>query len=241
MKQNYTNKDIDYVRNTHIVEYDMKSAGLTVLKNEGLIDDVKYDELLKLDKLSRNRKIGLMCKYDSKIKKIINEKIPDIMSKFISVNEIPAGNIISIKKDAVFVIKCDIQHMNVEGYEFVAKNIYTSFVRLNRAEFYVSSEKNIVETKGLPHTDLQFIKDISSFLLMSEKLDDILMLRVLREYRSKYINLELPFESYRNILTNTFILDEYTSFDNVDAEDLWDIDTSFNYMFYFIPLVNFLV
>ena len=45
-KTNYTNRDIDYLKNVLITEYDISSAGMNILYDLGAINSDKY-EILK--------------------------------------------------------------------------------------------------------------------------------------------------------------------------------------------------
>ena len=56
----YVTKQYDYIRNVNVVEYDIRSAGLNVLRHYGKISQYDYDRLSKMEKIVRNVKIGLL-------------------------------------------------------------------------------------------------------------------------------------------------------------------------------------
>ena len=52
-KTNYTNRDIDYLKNVIITEYDISSAGMNILYDLGAINSDKYEILKSMKKHGR--------------------------------------------------------------------------------------------------------------------------------------------------------------------------------------------
>lgn len=57
-KANYTSKEILFVYNSRIDEYDMKSAGFSIIKQNNLLPAETIHQLERLDKQTRNIEIG---------------------------------------------------------------------------------------------------------------------------------------------------------------------------------------
>ena len=72
----YLNKEIDYLFNCEIREYDLKSAGLNLIKYFKLLPQDKIDYLDKMDKEARNKEIGMLQKqkeFDKQLKDAFTE------------------------------------------------------------------------------------------------------------------------------------------------------------------------
>ena len=67
-RQNFLNKDIVYLKNVSITEWDMHSAVLSIMKQHKLIPENIAEELSKLPKLDRNIRIGKLQIGNDKLK-----------------------------------------------------------------------------------------------------------------------------------------------------------------------------
>jgi hypothetical protein len=251
-KHNYLNRDINYLMNTPIFEYDIQDAGFSIIKNKGLLDEGLIAEIGKMKKMEKNIFIGKLQREDKTIaEEMINEFV-QIRKRFFEKNSIPDEKVLSIKKDAVFLINFHPSVKEFDGYKFVAKNKYTSYFYLNRTEFYYDSKREVLDVKGLGrevvkvHKD-HFLSDLRGLISMREKLDDYNFLRVLRQYRERYLELELDVENYREMnrdsmfkLKNT-IGGEQLLIEAVDDDVKDMLDIGYNYIHYIIPMIGNLV
>ena len=85
-----------------------------------------------------------------------------------------------------------------------------------------------------------FLKDIANILRSAERVNPPDLLMMLRSYRSKYLNRQLPIETYRNLLTGRFKCGKY-DLDVVDDTMINDIDISQNYINFILPLIRILL
>ncbi len=170
-RHNYTNKNIDFIISTEIIEYDMVSAGLNICKEFKLIPEDAIRELEELPKKLRVIRLGLYQKTHKELVKQINEGFKEARKRFFEANNITNDDVISIKKDAIFVTKrCKVKQF---GYlKFEEKNVYTSYYRLDDKEFYFNNKKGI-DIKGISddllsyHSDYM-LKFLHRFFYMNE-------------------------------------------------------------------------
>ena len=118
----YINKDIDQKVNEEIIEYDMKSAGLSIIKSGKLLDERMISLLEILPKDQRSIKIGNLQKRDKELTRKLNEGFEYYRKVFLESNDVKDDDIISIKKDAIFTTKrCKNMEFDyvklVEGFE----------------------------------------------------------------------------------------------------------------------------
>lgn len=240
-KTNWTNKEIVYLKNVRITEYDIKSAGLSVIKFRKLISEKEILKLEAMDKHKRTVKEGLLQKSNPKIAEEIIDTLGKARKAFVYINDIYEEDVLSIKKDAIFVINIIPKQTIIKDYfNFRKKNIYTSYINLNGKEFYYNSNEDKLDVKGLPEESklLQenfFLNDIKKFLKINEKINQEGIYKLLKSYREKYLNRELPIDTYRELSNGKFRVGNYL-LDNIDPEMLSVIDITQNYLNYFIPL-----
>lgn len=84
------------------------------------------------------------------------------------------------------------------------------------------------------------LKDICSFIRSWEKVSSETMYSLLVSYRKKYLNRELPIETYRELDSGMFRIKNYVA-ENVGNDLKGDIDISQNYMNYILPLIQILL
>jgi hypothetical protein len=244
-KTNYLNKEIVYLKNTVISEYDIRSAGFTVIKFKKLLPQEEILELEKIDKDKRNVWIGKRILSFPKISEEIINTLSDIRKDFVVLNQINEEDLLSIKKDAIFLIKKIPAVLTIGMFEFRSKGTFTSYLYINNKEFYYSSRNDKMEIKGLSEDvrNLQenyLLKDIRKIMSMSEKLTSDQMFLFLKQYRSKYLNRQLDKEAYRDMETGKYSVDGYYM-DNISDEVFSDLDISQNYINYLVPLFKALI
>jgi hypothetical protein len=245
-KTNYLNKTYQYLKNISITEWDIQSAGLSVLKFRKLLPEEELKKLELLDKKTRTIKEGLLQKSQPKIAESIIETLSKVRQGFTILNHIQEENILSIKKDALFLINTQITHPTVkEFFTFRNKNTYTSYILLNKSEFYFNSLTNVLHVKGLPEDSVNkqrnfILKDISGFLKSSEKVSSKTMFILLKNYREKYLSRQLPIETYRELNSGKFRIGDYL-IEDVDSDLLNEIDITQNYMNYILPLIQLMI
>lgn len=245
-KSNWTNKEIKYIKNVTITEYDMKDGGMSIIKEYKLLPDEKIKELDSLEKEEKNIRIGKIQAKSKDLTKNMVQSFGKARELFVTKNNIPDDCILSIKKDALFIVNWPVKATQIsENINFRPKHKYSSYMILNNKEFYFSFSGLTV--KGFSEENLEsqekyLLSDISNFLNQAEKIQPDLIFNNLKKYSSKYLNKELPIETYRNIDTNEFdIHSEYIgdySMKDIDESFLSDLDISHNYMYYILPMIK---
>jgi hypothetical protein len=144
-KDAWYNPNREYVVNTTIYEYDIESAGLNILRNT--IGEKRYLQLSILPKQERNVAIGKMIQKDPNLADIQREGFINIRKWFLKENNIADNDIISVKKDALFITKV-CHNLEHSGLSFRVKNVYTSYIRFRgNVEVYHSDGR--LDIKGL--------------------------------------------------------------------------------------------
>ena len=246
----YLDENIDYIFNKEIIEYDIKSAGLNIIKKYKLLDEKNISYLSKLDKLHRDIIIGKMQIKDKVFSKKLLEGFKECRKIFFDENEIENDDVLSIKKDAVFLLK-RVKNTEFDNIKFVNKNEYISYIKLNKYELYHNS--NILHVKGI-NDDILKLHDngINDFLktfftMMECEPNENKIKKFLSEFAYEYKNRLLPINFYREFneksLFKTTIsfqsgLNSYLT--NVE-KDFNDLDISYNYLNVIRPLISILI
>lgn len=242
---NYLNKYAEIMIGTDIYEYDMSSAGFNLIKYYKLIPDEKIKKLETRDKKIRQISIGLMCRNDKELKKALNDAFVDMRRKFFEANDIQDNEVLSIKKDAIFVLRpCYMTSFG--NVEFVKKNVYSSYIYIDKKEIYYN--KDTVHIKGISDDKVkQYHKEymcdlFATCLRLLESMNEKKLKELLVEFGRMYKERELPVEYYREFNKNSFY--RYLDDGRVMFEDIGDvnmIDISYNYLNIIIPLQNILI
>lgn len=248
-RHNYTNHDIEFLINSEIVEYDIKSAGLSLAKEYKYLNEKTINKLENMSKFDRNRRMGILKLIDKQLSKNENNALIEARKLFIKSNNLSVGNIIAIKKDAVFVTqRCNNRKFG--NIEFVPKNKYTSYMELNRLEFYYNS--NRLDIKGIDdvmlekHENymLEFFKTYLSFLESGNdsQLKDYITNFVYR-YKTKLLDLEYyrEFNASSAYRLKDMIENNIYGIDTINSASFEDIDISYNYFKYLVPLCTMLI
>ena len=86
-----------------IVEYDIKSANITMLKVSNVISEETYQYLQSLPKISREIEIGLLIRSNPAIFKAISSGIEKYKLKFAEANNIDENRIVRVANDAIYL------------------------------------------------------------------------------------------------------------------------------------------
>lgn len=249
----WRNDNIDFLFDSEIIEYDIHSAGLSLAKEYKLLPEWQIKQLEKMTKTERNVKMGLIQKRDKNFTKKLNECFMLARKAFIISNELELNDIISIKKDAIFVYDKECINIDFGEIHFISKNIYTSYIYLNHIEFYINTDKNKIDLKGLGQgntlKNIHFLHDkyILNFILKFASIresstDKRVINHFLSQFVYKYREHLLPHEYYRELnQVNAYKLkkNDENNVNYIDEiDDTNKIDISFNYLNYIVPLVG---
>ena len=229
IKSIYMNPNIEYLFGDEIIEYDIRDAGFNIIKQYKLLPNDKIRELELLGKgTTRHIAVGKLQREDKEFSKKLSNKFAEVREIFISTNDISDNDIISVKKDAIFITgRC--KRVKFGNIEFAEKNLYTSYIRfpnINNLEIYYSSDN--IDIKGMNEHAINrhrlYMYDfIRSTIDMIENKD----IRIKRKLM-KFIN-DYKFQN----------LDEeyYVEFNNMSR----DINPLFNYMNIILPFVQIIL
>ena len=124
-----------------IREYDMRSANISVLAEEGYIDKLTYLDIEESPKAVRNKLIGLLIRdYEkSELYDIITSSIDKYVTMFLAANSIKKKDVLERSHDALFVQGTEDLKETVFGdyVEFRLKHKYSLLI-----EFPVNSKSN---------------------------------------------------------------------------------------------------
>lgn len=246
-KSNYLNKDIDYLISNEIIEYDIRSAGFNISKYFKLLPQYKINYLEKLGKKQRHIQLGLYQREDKEFKKILNEKFMETRKWFFENNDVGDEEILSVKKDALFVLK-RCKNISLGNIEFIEKNVYTSYYYLNNLEFYYN--KNTIDVKGIDDELLKLHEDymlnfLHEFFRLNEVNTRKMSIKLLKQFAKYYKSKRLDIGYYRELdKQSLFRLKERLFGEIVGAkytEDIDKVDMWYNYKNYVIPLISILI
>ena len=228
-KTTWMNPNIQYLFNDEVIEYDMRDAGFSLIKQYHLLPSEKILELERLGKgVERHITIGKLQRDDKEFSKRLLDKFAEVRAIFISANNITDNDIISVKKDAIFTIgTCN--RLKFGNVEFSEKNRYTSYIRfpdINNLEIYYSIDTMDIKGMGDHAVNrhrlymFKFIKSIIEMIENSDPRAKRVIMRFIDNYKSH--NLDDEF---------------YVEFNNMSR----DINPIFNYKNIIIPLVNIIL
>lgn len=252
-KDSYLDKDISYLVSTEIVEYDMKSAGFNLTKYYKLLDQDKIDYLSTLQKKHQTIQIGLYQKEDKVYRKALKEAFADMRRKFFEANDIQDEDVISIKKDAIFLTR-HCQNTEFGNVLFATKNTYSSYYYMGNLELYVGNNK--LDVKGikddtLPLHDKYMRHTLFEFFKLIESGSFPYAIRQLKEFAEYYKARQIPIGYYREFNSSSRyrirqdmyndILGEKTFVLSDNVGDASMLDISYNYLNFIVPLINVLV
>lgn len=238
----YINKNIPYLFNTPIVEYDMQEAGFSLIKEFKQLpeDQIKYLESIT-SKDERKKQIGLYERNDPAFKKLHTSSFLTARKLFFIANDIDSDNdILSIKRDAIITTRKCKETKVGEFINFRPKNSYTSYLRpltskrnYGKLEFYYSPTQ--LDVKGISDENITLhedgmIKFLKTFFYKMENNEDIEVLDYLRNFITKYKRYEVDIECYRTFdYRSCFVLKDGSIFNEYWDEYKKEIDYSYNY------------
>lgn len=248
-RSNYTNKELVYLKNVRITEWDIASAGFSVIKFKKLFPENQIRYLENLPKYDRNVYIGKEMRKNPKISVDVVETLEKVRKSFVILNKIKEEDVLSVKKDAIFLINKKPETTLIKDFfQFREKSTYTSFLYLNKKEFYYDSANDILDVKGLSEKTKNaqhdfLLNDIKEIMKAGEKYNQEELYSFLKRYRDRYLSLTLPKETYKLMGStfddeeNKYAFQEYR-LDNIGEDMLEDIDISFNLSRYILPIIE---
>ena len=247
-KDLYLNPDIMFVFNTEIIEYDIHDAGYSLTLEYNLLPESEIKNLEKLPKHERHVKLGKIQRKNKEYAKALKESFVDIRRRFFEENRVESNSVISIKKDAIFSMEhCSVKKFG-EHVEFRDKNRYSSYIRLpDRTELYYYNGN--VDVKGIDNENVHkhengIMEVVKNTFRLAETESKEVQLRYLGRIATKYKNLELPVEYYREFNAGSQFIEKDPE-NPVTYDDYWEdskenLEIHYNYFGVIIPLIKIL-
>lgn len=229
-----------------IIEYDMREAGWNIIQNEKIIPPDIMESLSKLDKHDRHIEIGKL-KYKIKgFQRLLSEGFKKYRMMFINQNELVDNDIVSVKKDAIFVKKFCYNTNFGNNVKFIEKHCYSIFMKLGRLEFYWGSD-HVLDVKGINDTSLdkhrRYMLDFIWTLMSKMAFDDRdttikYMVHFMNEYKFRRLD-----PGYYRMLSTTplypiIINGEVQMVDEIGKSYISICDISYNYTDILVPLLK---
>ena len=252
-KHNYLNKDISFLCNTRINEYDMKAGGYSILKRAGALTSKEIDYLEHCPKLERNIYLGNKVRENRELNELQMNGFIEARKMFFELNQIDDNSVLSIKKDAIFLIRQNVYNLQFDGFTFNLANTYNSYyyfpnVQGDAIEMYYKSKDNTVDIKGLGKDNIPlhqdyFIKDLCTIFRLAELGNRDTLIKHIKRYRSKYLNRELNPNCYRemNLMSLFHTIHTFGGMDVLTevCDDIDELNIVYNYKNFILPLIKY--
>lgn len=237
IRDTWSNATIPYLFNHTIIEYDMKRAGLSLIKEHQLLPEETIKQIENYrSKYEQDVLIGQLERKNKALVEGKKQAFASAREKFYYLNDLDDIEIIDIRKDAIFTTrKCTTTKLS-EYIEFRPKNTYTSFLRVGKRKielFYKAPDQ--IDVKGIndekvPLHENGMLEFYKTFFRKMESgyVEDTI--RFLRYTIDRYKNLDLPIDYYREFNANS----SFHTIRNEYAEDYWEddkdqLDIRYNY------------
>lgn len=234
-----------------IVEYDIKSANISTLRELNVISDEQYVRLSKLPKNDREIEIGLMIRQDESIYQNIQKGIKSAKLALGKANNINPFSIVRIANDAVYInSNIDLQYTKFGNYiEFKQKSIYNIMLVLDKLIIFLSFLPNgsfDIDVKGISQEKLilhenYMLNLICSIIVLKERTGTLSAINYLSNICENYLHYNLPVQYYRefnsdslyrinySIPTISESISFYPSIMDISENDKHCIDINYNY------------
>lgn len=258
MSINLLNQNRPFEISSRIVEWDIKRAGLNLIKQNRLLPENKIKELEKLPKLESDIAVGKMQIKDKEFSKQLELAFTDIMNQFLEANHIDKDlDVLSIKKDACFIINKEIKVSEFGEYiRFIPKNEYHAYIYLKPLEIYFKRDgsldiKGLVGDKKTREKIMELHKNgivnlLNYIVQLCEEsnMNPKRINKFLHEFVEMYKRKELDFDYYREFnIESRFryqLMGAEMMTDYIDESMLEKVNIEYNYIHMILPLINLL-
>jgi len=195
-------KDVNWVVH-EIFEYDITKANISMLLQYGYITPNEFKMYSEMPKLQRQIAIGRLQKIQT-YNNAIQKGLEHARKELFTLNNIKDEETISIKKDAVYVIR----RLNVTDFgniHFTLRGRYSIFMNIMGLEIYFYydevNDTYDIEVKGINDSVLYkhepFMSILCNALKKVQQGNVQAAIQYIMDIRTKYVSKELPTEYYR--------------------------------------------
>ena len=152
----YLNREKVMEVNSKIIEYDLYHANTSLMRFYNLCPTKLIDKIDSLTKMSREVYVGKLQRDNKEFSKALMKSFDDAMKLFLDTNGITEDNIISIKKDAAFVVNKKVVQTDFDCLHFRPKNEYIGYALIGLYEIYFKSNGEdawLSEFEGVVRSD----------------------------------------------------------------------------------------
>lgn len=188
--------------NTDLKCYDIKQANINILYDHHIIDDNLYNYLKSIRKIEREVFVGKMAK-NKEISAILENGFVEARKLLFEANNIEDYSVLSIKKDAVYLIEKPLTITKFNSIDFRLSDEYTSFYRLKNLELYYNGKTDVLDVKGIGDETIEtyhknyFIMLLKAIFKLAENQSLETVLITVKKFITMYLNFELDLECYR--------------------------------------------
>lgn len=236
-----------------VFEYDIRQANVSVLRAFDVLPSVVLDRLANLPKIDRNVAIGNLEKEEKykHLKTDIARGIKYAKRELFLANRLQSDEILSIKNDAVFVMGRRLKVTKFGPIEFILKNRFSMFHRIEGIEFYYDGTKDLVTAKGISdevmetpdhqHGMLEFFRTVFKLLLKDNR---VKLRKYLLDFTDHYKSRVLPHQYYRelnsdNQYRSAMVIGDYAlHLTEISQDQVSQIDINYNYQRFVLPLLQ---
>ncbi len=244
-----TNDYLNPTINSSIIEYDIKSGNTSMMKYFKLRPMAEIEHLSSLPKKERVVAIGKIMRSDPEFSKELEKSFNKIVKLFIDENHLVEDDIVSIKRDAVYVKAKDV-HKTTFGdcVTFVPKNSYIGFIKIKNFEFWIK-DMGSLDIKGMDDATAALHKNgISNLILWVYQLcaqSGMNKNKINSEFANMvnaYKNKELDFAYYREFTGDSKfrvnMLGREMLMEDVSEQFIDKCDISYNFLNIIVPLIR---
>lgn len=228
-----------------ICEYDIKSAGATAIRE--LKGEEIYKELMKMDKIDRNIKIGLMMRDEKGLSSKVNECMLNYLNTFITKNKITEKHFVYSTRDSIVLYNKIPKKTKFGNVVFRNKDgIFSSFYSLGRLAIFFDSMSYKVICKGVSDKvceESPFINEYLKKYLKNIEVNygahTLNFIKILKSMREDYIssdNIRIYKSLFDENRYNVKMEDDIVQLDNVD--NTFDILRERNYIEIVLPIMR---
>lgn len=243
LKDRFENRNILYLFNKDITEYDIKSANTSISREFGLLPESKIKWLEGMDRGRRHTTVGTLQGSDKVFNEGLKNGFATCRKYFIEANDLERDDIISIRKDAIWTTRsCRFTEFG-KNIKFKEKQKFTSFIRLDKhTEIFYNPGK--IRVSGIDDNVVKkhenFMLDfISKWFHKMETEHPEEVIRYTRKFIDRYKRRELGVNYYRRFDRDAMIyLNDGTRYEEYWDEKVCDVEILYNLYNVLIKLVK---
>lgn len=212
MKSSYLDPTVEFLYGISpnlIREYDMSSAGLSVIKDRKLLPDEDIKRLSAMPKYERNVVVGKIRAIDKEFSKNLTRGIRESVKTFLFENGYEDENLLAINNDSVTVLEHRLNNPKLDFGEvhFRRAEEFVGYLRLNRFTIFANRDLRSLKIKGVGETARRAFQDglgkvfLSWFRRLERGATSLELLPDLRDLKREIVELRAPTAYYISLKT----------------------------------------